>query len=120
MSNLKFEVGKFYADRKGRKWEVVRVDATGDFPITAVLFEGVCRGLTCDRVCIFTENGRPCLGVLNQLDTDLIAEWREPRDPREYDIWIDDAGKIVEDFMMRVLSGAKRIKVREVLEDGQG
>lgn len=114
MSNLKFEVGKFYADRKGRKWEVVRVDATGDFPITAVLFEGVCRGLTCDRVCIFTENGRPCLGALNRLDADLIAEWCEPRKPREWNWWVSQNGSL---HWAMVNDSWKPIKLREVLDE---
>lgn len=71
MTSLKFEVGKFYADRKGRKWECVCVDNDNyDYPIIAVRR--------------FKEKGVSGIG---KTDFDLIAEWVEPNNPSDGDLW---------------------------------
>jgi len=70
---MKFEIGKFYKTRDGRKAQIFMLDNGAGYMLGAVNKDGVWRYNTWDR------NG---LWACSEHLLDLISEWEEPKKPK--------------------------------------
>jgi hypothetical protein len=67
---MKIEKGKFYRSRNGRKWEVLKTDASCDICVIAYC--------DYDRMLIHLYGNGCYSNDKSESDFDLIAEWTEP------------------------------------------
>jgi hypothetical protein len=89
---MKIEKGKFYKSRNGRKWEVLKTDASCDICVIAYC--------DYDRMLIHLYGNGCYSNDKSECEFDLIAEWTEPVEIpwSDYPTWckwvaMDNSGK---------------------------